>query len=194
MLIRMTMIDGSSNARRVLAVAVGAVLVVGCSSSADDNTTDTGPDTTGVSTRGEPDGPLVSTSEPAVTGGDTGRSPGEVTLIDAGREPRVALQITADARSRIAVDASEALDTTINDVTTSEAGEATYQLDLDIQVGADGVELLVAPTIVSIDGPTPAPDELGTWLWSLDAHGVVQRVVPVGRGHGHRLTAEFLNL
>ncbi len=105
-----------------------------------------------------------------------------MTLIDAGREPRVALQITADAQSRVAVDASEALETTIGGVSSSDSGEATYELDIDIQVGGAGIEMLVTPAIVSIDGPTPPADELGEWLWFLDANGVVQRVVPVGQG------------
>ena len=161
--------------RWVVTVAVGALLVAGCSGSSNDD------DTTVATTVSETDEPPAGTTEPPAAEVDTGRSPGEVTLIDAGSEPRVALQITTNAQSRIAVDASEALDTTINGVTTSDANEAIYELDIDIQVGADGIEMLVVPTIVSIDGPMAAPDELGSWRWSLDRHGVVQRVVPIGQ-------------
>jgi hypothetical protein len=176
----MTRVDGSSTARWIGSVVmVGALLAGGCSSSSEDTTTDSGPDTTSAAGSDEPSS---SASQPPATDADGGRSPGEVTLIDAGSEPRVALQITTDARSRIAVDASEALDTTIDGVTTSGASEASYELDIDLQVGSDGVEMLVVPTMVSFDGSMPDPDELGSWRWFLDPHGVVQRVVPIGRG------------
>ena len=172
--------------RWVATVVTVALLAGGCSSSSsDDETADTTTDTTTGATTiattvpspdpGQPDG--IGSDDEA----DTGRTAGEVTLIEAGREPRVALQITSDAQAKIAVGASEALDTTINGVTTGNASEATYELDIDIEVGADGVEMLVVPTVLSFDGPTPAADDLGSWRWSLDSHGVVRRVFPVGQ-------------
>jgi hypothetical protein len=154
-----------------------ALLVGGCSSSS------TGDDTTGDTATTDPTVPTIDSSQPSGTDSDddSGRSPGAVTLIDAGTEPRDELRITADAQPRITVDASDSLALTIDGVTTDEVGDARYQLDLDLSTsGADGVQLLVVPTIESIDGPTPAADELGTWRWFLDAHGVVQRVVRIG--------------
>ena len=149
--------------------------MAGCSGSSNDD------DTTVATTVGDTDEPPAGTTEPSVAEVDTGRSPGAVTLIDAGAEPRDELRITADAQPRITVDASDSLALTIDGVTTDEVGDARYQLDLDLSTsGADGVQLLVVPTIESIDGPTPAADELGTWRWFLDAHGVVQRVVRIG--------------
>lgn len=173
-----------------------ALLLGGCSGSPrDDDTADTTADTTVETTV-----PSTDSSQPQDTGSDdeadTGRPPGEVTLIDAGREPRVALQITTDARSRITVDASDSLALTIDGVTTDEVDDARYQLDLDLSAsGADDVQLLVVPTIESIDGPTPSADELGTWRWFLNTHGVVQRVVRIGWSNGvDDSTLELLNI
>ncbi len=169
----------------VATVVTVALLSGGCSSSASDD--DTADATTGDTIS---DAAVDSTVPSAGSNSDGADSDdaaeidgaaGEVTLIDAGREPRVALQITSDARATIAVGASEALDTTVNGVTTGDASEATYELDIDIQVGADSVEMIVVPTILSFDGPTPAADELGSWRWRLGSHGVVQRVFPVGQ-------------
>jgi hypothetical protein len=150
-------------------------MAAGCSGSSNDD------DATVATTVGDTDEPPAGTTEQSVAEVDTGRSPGEVTLIDAGSEPRTALQITTDAQSLIFVDASDSLAITIDGVTTDDVGDAGYQLDLDLSAsGADEIELLVVPAIESIDGPTPAADALGTWRWFLDAHGVVQRVVPIG--------------
>ena len=167
--------------RWVATVATLALLAGGCSSSStDDDTADT---TTGDTRTTDATVPTTDSSQPDGTdsGDDSGRSPGAVTLIDAGVEPRDELRINADAQSRISVDASDSLTITIDGATTDEAGVARYQLDLDISVsGADGVQLLVVPTIESIDGPIPGADGLGTWQWFLDTHGVVQRVIPIG--------------
>jgi len=168
--------------RWVAAAVVASTLLAGaCSSSADrDDSTATGDGTNAAADTTEPP---IGSGQLDATGADSGRSPGFVTLIDAGAEPRVDLHIATDARSRITVDASDALAITIEGVTTDEGADAIYELALDLTVSGTDAVLLAVPTIESIDGPTPAADELGTWRWLLDTHGVVQRVIPVGWSH-----------
>ncbi len=151
------------------------------------------------------DAPTASTTEtstPAESGDaserddvDSALPPGAVTLLDAGAEPRAPLRITTAARSRLSVEASDSLGVTIGDTTTDTGGTATYELDLDLTLDGNDAQLLATPTIVSFDGPTPTPDDLGAWRWFLDERGMVQRVVSVGWGDQvPAATLELLNV
>jgi hypothetical protein len=175
--------------RWAIVVAAGALFASGCSSSSDEVGTVTSTTATATSTSDGTAAPRADSSEPeddltegseSPDGESDARRAGEVTLIEAGVEPRAELSLTSDARSRLAVDASDTLTLTIGANTTDQGATAACELDLDLTVSDTGAELLVAPSTVSVDGAALGAEELGTWRWVLDRNGRVQRVVSVG--------------
>lgn len=172
-------------------MAVLAVLVGGCSAESADEGSAT---STGViATEDDPPDATGDAPAPGPVGERSGpESTGRPTLIDPGSEPRVALRMVDHARARLTVSAVDERSTTVDGVTSDRARQADYDLVVDVGGSGDGFELLIAPTLRTIDGPVPTDDEVGALRWLLDPNGVTQRIVPI-RGPGSA-TSETLAL
>lgn len=161
-----------------LLVAVLAVLAVACSSDSADDATAPTVDATTDTTSITADDPPDPETEPESEGAESG-PPGRAALLDAGSEPRVTLTVAGEADTTISVSAVDDRSATVDGATTDESRSAEYDVAVEIVSGADGFELLVAPAVVTIDGPTPTADEIGTLRWYIDPNGLTQRVVPI---------------
>ena len=160
---------------------MAAVLVVVAGACSSDSAHDVATPTTGETADDAStttDGSRDPETEPDAGGEPTAR-PGQATLLDAGGQPRVTVGITGDADATISVSALDERTATVDGTTTNRRRTADYDLSVEVVAVDDRVELLVAPTIVDIDGPAPTADEIGTLRWLIDPYGLTERIMPV---------------